>query len=129
MEDKEKEMDNIDKISWRQQFENNKKEVDFYTDTLDIRKNAIETYLDYNNEDVQNLENDENDKSSSDDQNESDEDESSTDEEDDEETTCSITACPKCGSKIFYRNHSVENVVKLFKQMMIFRNYLKEHEN
>ena len=123
MEDRSKETGIKDEISWRQQFENNKKEIDFYKDTLDIRKNAIETYVDYNNEDVCNQDSDGSDES------ESDETDSCTNDDDDDETSCSITACPKCGSKIFYRNHNVENVVKLFKQMMIFRNYFKEYEN
>ena len=127
MENRDKETENTDKISWREQFEHNKKEIDFFTDTLDIRKNAIETYVDYNNMDSKIQEDDDSDSEESDDQDETDEEEGST-EDDDEETSCSITVCPKCGDKNFFRNHNVENVLKLFKQMMIFRTYLKENE-
>jgi len=105
----EGETDTGEQKSWRQQFEMNKREVDFFSNTLNIRKDAIAHYQDYKKEAFS--------KGSITDDEESDDSES--EEENDEHRMVSA-------SQHLTRNLHVERIVKLFNEMMVYRNIIEE---
>merc|ERR1719384_3018916 len=96
----EEETDTGEQKSWRQQFEMNKREVDFFSNTLDIRKDAIACYQDYKKEAFSKG-------SITEEEEESDDSDS---EEEDEENRMS--------SQQLTRNLHAERIVKLFNEMM-----------
>ena len=108
--------DTEEQESWRQQFEMNKTEVDFFANTLDIRKNAIAGYQDYKKEAFS--------KGSISDEDDSDESdfEDDADEGDDDDDTLSFMSA----SQQLTRNLHVERIVKIFNEMMIYRNVIEE---
>ena len=113
-----------EQVPWREQFDSNKIEVNFFENTLDIRKNAIETYIDYKMEDFKNKE-----ESASEDEEDtitdpSGSEEEETESESDDETVVLVTSCPKCNSKL-YRNHKTEKIIKQFDKMMHYRNLIE----
>ena len=87
----------------------NKRELDFFSNTLDIRKDAIAHYQDYKKEAFS--------KGSITDDEESDDSES--EEENDEHRMVSA-------SQHLTRNLHVERIVKLFNEMMVYRNIIEE---
>ena len=115
-----------DEKPWKQEFDEKKKEIDFFSDTLDIRKNAIETYIDYKKESFKNH-SDDNSYASKNDEDSNDNDSDSSDEDDDDTddaTICLVTNCPKCGVGKLSRNAKIEKIVKTFQLMMHFRQFL-----
>jgi len=115
-----------DEKPWKQEFDEKKKEIDFFSDTLDIRKNAIETYIDYKKESFKNH-SDDNSYASKNDEDSNDNDSDSSDEDDDDTddaTICLVTNCPKCGVGKLSRNAKIEKIVKTFHLMMQFRQFL-----
>ena len=104
--------------NWKLAFEQKKREIDFFANTLDIRKNAIESYNDYSKlleeEDSDDIENE------SDCSEVSEEDSSTVCEEESDEDR-GLLECPECGSAIIKRNHQAEKISKLFFRMMEFR--------
>ena len=105
--------------SWREHFEMNKKEIDFNENTLDIRKNAIETYIDYKMESFQTDADVEEEASSSDTVT------NNSDSDEDEETIELVSVCPKCGNSKLTRNLKIERIIKLYDQMMHYRNLVE----
>ena len=106
-----------DPLSWRQKFERKKKEIDFFENTLDIRKNAIESYSDYK----MNGGNIQIDSSSS----EEDDSEGDTDYDSSEEDDSSdglVSDCPQCGARDWRRNDKMEKMIEIFNTMMEYRN-------
>lgn len=99
--------------AWRQQYEINKREVDFFANTLDIRKNAIASYQDYKKEAFSkgSLTDDDDDSYESDPE----------DDEDNDDTLSLVSA-----SQQWTRNLHVERIVKLFNEMMVYRNIIEE---
>lgn len=86
----------------------NKREVDFFSNTLDIRKDAIACYQDYKKEAFS--------KGSITDEEEESSDSDS--EEEDEENRMS--------NQQLTRNLHAERIVKLFNEMMVYRNIIEE---
>ena len=111
----EAENDTGEQESWRQQFEMNKREVDFFANTLDIRKNAIAHYQDYKKNVFS--------KGSitDDDDGGSDESDSEDLDEDEDDTTSLVSARQQ-----LTRNLHVERIVKLFNEMLVYRNIIEE---
>ena len=106
----------MEQESWRQQFEMNKREVDFFANTLDIRKNAIAHYQDYKKNvfskgSITDDDNGGSDESDSEDYN----------GEDEDDTTSLVSA----GQQLT-RNLHVERIVKLFNEMLVYRNIIEE---
>ena len=101
--------------SWRQQFEMNKKEVDFFANTLDIRKNAIARYQDYKKNVFSKG-------SITDDDDESDKSDSEYYNGEDENDTTSLVSA----RQDLTRNLHVERIVKLFNEMLVYRNIIEE---
>ena len=87
----------------------NKRELDFFSNTLNIRKDAIAHYKDYKKEAFS--------KGSITDDEESDD--SDSEEENDEHRMVSA-------SQHLTRNLHVERIVKLFNEMMVYRNIIEE---
>jgi len=104
----EQEADTGEQKSWRQQFEMNKREVDFFSNTLDIRKDAIACYQDYKKEAFSKG-------SITEEEEESDDSDS---EEENEENRMS--------SQQLTRNLHAERIVMLFNEMMVYRNIIEE---
>ena len=126
MEVEEKEQE-----SWRQEFENNKREIDFFADTLEIRRDAIQTYIDYKQvdfatNDAKKSNSVGEDSNTDDDDYDSADEESEEDGSDEDDTIYLVSACPKCGDEKLCRNRSVEKIVKVFQQMMLYRNLLED---
>lgn len=94
------------------------KKIDFFANTLKIRKDAIETYSDYNgvDEGVSSEEDDDDDTSTIVD------DENNFQDEIDKNTK--ILNCKICNEPIDERNGSLEKLVSLFNNMMLYRNKL-----
>ena len=117
--------------SWRQEFENNKREIDFFADTLEIRRDAIQTYIDYKQVDFASNDTKKSnsigdDSNTDDDDYDSEDEESEEDGSDEDDTIYLVSACPKCGDEKLCRNRSVEKIVKVFQQMMLYRNLLED---
>ena len=108
--------------SWRRQFEMNKREVDFFADTLDIRKDAIASYQDYKKEEFSRgslIE--EEGVTETDDESVSDDEDEDEDEDDD---TISLVSANE--SQSMTRNLHVERIVKLFNEMMVYRSVIED---
>ena len=92
----------------------NKREVDFFANTLDIRKNAIASYQDYKKEAFSkgSLTDDDDDGSY----------ESDPEDDQDNDDTLSLVSA----SQQWTRNLHVERIVKLFNEMMVYRNIIEE---
>jgi len=112
---------------WRLSMEKKKKELDFFANTLEIRKNAIETYKDYSKLLEENAE--ENGKDYLSDDTGVEESEDDTEYDDDTSTETSeegcIINCPVCKEPIEERNLHAEKISKLFFTMMEFRNKME----
>ena len=93
----------------------NKKEVDFFANTLDIRKNAIARYQDYKKNVFSKG-------SITDDDDESDESDSEYYNGEDENDTTSLVSA----RQDLTRNLHVERIVKLFNEMLVYRNIIEE---
>ena len=93
----------------------NKREVDFFANTLDIRKNAIASYQDYKKKAFSkgSLTDDDDDDGSY---------ESDPDDDEDNDDTLSLVS----ESQQWTRNLHVERIVKLFDEMMVYRNIIEE---
>ena len=122
MEEEELKANEAAGSNWRLSAEKNKRELDFFANTLNIRKDAIETYKDYsklleeNQKDQEGLSN----TSDEDDNDSSPECEDDTDTETSEDAA--IVDCPVCDLPIVDRNLQTEKISKLFFSMMEFRN-------
>ena len=90
----------------------NKRELDFFSNTLNIRKDAIAHYQDYKKEAFS--------KGSITDEEESDD--SDSEEEDVENDEHRMVSA----SQQLTRNLHVERIVKLFNEMMVYRNIIEE---
>ena len=100
----------------------NKREVDFFADTLDIRKDAIASYQDYKKEEFSRgslIE--EEGVTETDDESESDDEDLDEDEDDD---TISLVSANE--SQSMTRNLHVERIVKLFNEMMVYRSVIED---
>ena len=104
--------------SWRLQFEMNKREVDFFADTLDIRKDAIASYQDYKKEEFSRGSLIEEEGVTETD------DESESDDEDLDDDTISLVSANE--SQSMTRNLHVERIVKLFNEMMVYRSVIED---
>jgi len=113
--------------NWKLSMEKKKKELDFFANTLEIRKNAIETYKDYSKLLEENAE--ESNKDDLSDDTEVDESDDDTEYDDDTSTATSedgqIVNCPVCKEPIVERNLHAEKISKLFFSMMEFRNKME----
>lgn len=92
----------------------NKREVDFFANTLDIRKNAIAHYQDYKKNVFS--------KGSITDDDESDESDSEDYNGEEEDDTLSLVSA----RQQLTRNLHVERIVKLFNEMLVYRNIVEE---
>eukprot|EP00090_Calanus_glacialis_P007702 TRINITY_DN16148_c0_g1_i1.p1 TRINITY_DN16148_c0_g1~~TRINITY_DN16148_c0_g1_i1.p1 ORF type:complete len:245 (+),score=76.39 TRINITY_DN16148_c0_g1_i1:84-737(+) len=123
MEEEERKANEAAGSNWRLSMEKNKRELDFFANTLNIRKNAIETYKDYSKLLEENEKGQEEELSNTSDEDDND---SSTEYEDDTNTETSedpaIVDCPVCDLPIVDRNLQAEKISKLFFSMMEFRN-------
>ena len=110
-----------DLTSWKEKVERNKREIDFFENTLDVRKNAIESYSDYKIpfESCSQSEDEEDDDS---------EDDTDTlydsSDDDDDESVYQVSSCPECGDRNIRRNAKLERIAELFNKMMEHRNLL-----
>ena len=98
----------------------NKREVDFFADTLDIRKDAIASYQDYKKEEFSRgslIE----EEGVTETDNESESDDEDLDEDDD---TISLVSANE--SQSMTRNLHVERIVKLFNEMMVYRSVIED---
>ena len=125
------EVEEKEQESWRQEFENNKREIDFFADTLEIRRDAIQTYIDYKqvdfaSHDAKKSNSVGEDSNTDDDDYDSEDEGSEEDGSDEDDTIYLVSACPKCGDEKLCRNLSVEKIVKVFQQMMLYRNLLED---
>ena len=113
-----------DPASWKQKAERDKRQIDFFENTLDVRKNAIESYSDYKKIPL---------KSNSESDSDADEDEEDDDSEhdtvcdssdEDDESVGQVSSCPECGDRNIRRNAKLERIAQIFKKMMEFRDLL-----
>ena len=109
-----------DLTSWKEKVERNKREIDFFENTLDVRKNAIESYSDYKIpfESCSQSEDEE------DDDSEDDTDTLYDSSDDDDESVYQVSSCPECGDRNIRRNAKLERIAELFNKMMEHRNLL-----
>ena len=105
-------------LTWKQKFESNKKEIDFFENTLDIRKNAIESYSDYKKGKADDGHFDMDSSTTEEDQSEDDSEYESSDEDDES----LVSECPECGDGDWQRNQKMERMIELFNKMMEYRN-------
>ena len=96
----------------------NKREVDFFADTLDIRKDAIASYQDYKKEEFSRGSLIEEEGVTETD------DESESDDEDLDDDTISLVSANE--SQSMTRNLHVERIVKLFNEMMVYRSVIED---
>jgi len=126
MEEEERQAREHKESNWRLSFDKNKREIDFFANTLEIRKNAIETYTDYSKLLGDTMFEQKQERSFDDSDNNEDDNDSSTECETDTDTDTSedsTTAdCPVCNEPIIERNIQAEKISKLFYSMMEFRN-------
>ena len=112
-----------EQLTWKQKFERNKKEIDFFENTLDIRKNAIESYSDYKKDklDYGHFEMDSS--TTEEGQSEDDSDNETSDDDDDVyDGESLVSECPDCGDQDWRRNAKMERMIELFNKMMEYRN-------
>ena len=112
-----------DPTSWKQKVERNKREIDFFENTLDVRKNAIESYSDYKKVPFESC------SQSNSEEEEENEDDSEDDtlydsSDEDDESVGQVSNCPECGDKNIRRNAKLERIAELFTKMMEYRNLL-----
>eukprot|EP00092_Neocalanus_flemingeri_P017147 GFUD01018544.1.p1 GENE.GFUD01018544.1~~GFUD01018544.1.p1 ORF type:complete len:417 (-),score=122.09 GFUD01018544.1:341-1591(-) len=124
MENEERKTKEAVESNWKLDFEKKKRKLDFFANTLDIRKDAIGTYADYSKLLEENQCREELSNSSDEDDNDSStECEDDTDSETSEDTL--IVDCPVCNQPIMERNLQAEKISKLFYSMMEFRNKME----
>lgn len=123
MDEEERKAKEVVQSNWKLAFEGKKRELDFFANTLEIRKDAIETYKDYSKLIEENIQ-----KEVSEDTEEDDSD-SDTEYEDDTDTETSVGSCivdcPVCSEPIVERNLQAEKISKLFFSMMEIRNKME----
>ena len=98
---------------------------------MEIRRDAIQTYIDYKQVDFASNDTKKSnsvgeDSNTDDDDYDSADEESEEDGSDEDDTIYLVSACPKCGDEKLCRNLSVEKIVKVFQQMMLYRNLLED---
>ena len=110
-----------DLTSWKEKVERNKREINFFENTLDVKKNAIESYSDYKKvpfESCGQSEDEENDDS------EEDTDTLYDSSDEDDESVGQVSRCPECGDRNLRRNTKLERIAELFNKMMEHRNLM-----
>ena len=109
-----------DLTSWKQKAELNKRKIDFFENTLDVRKNANESYSDYKKVPFESF------SQSEDEENDDSEDDTDTlyDSSDEDESVDKVSICPECGDRNIRRNVKLERISELFNKMMEYRNLL-----
>ena len=114
-----------DLTSWKQKVERNKREIDFFENTLDVRKNAIESYSDYKKVPFESCSQSDSEEEEEDDNDSEDDTDTLYDSSDeDDESVGQVSICPECGDRNIRRNAKLERIVELFNKMMEYRNLL-----
>ena len=127
MAEENRQGDKIVKSNWKLSMEKNKKELDFFANTLEIRKNAIETYKDYSKLIEENaIDEDKScDDTEVDDTSDDGTEYQDTDTDNETSEDAGIVDCPVCKESIVERNLQAEKISKLFFSMMEFRNKME----
>ena len=113
-----------DPTSWKQKAERNKREINFFENTLDVRKNVIESYSDYKKEPFESCSQSDSEEEEEEEDDDSEDDTIYDSSDEDDESVGQVSYCPECGDRNIRRNAKMERIADLFKTMMEYRNLL-----